>query len=303
MNSANTVNLDVSTQVNQSEYQGASAEAIQHHYDAGNDFYQLWLDNTLSYSSALWSENEGYEKLELAQLRKIDFHINQARSSNAKRVLDVGCGWGSTLKRLVEHNVQQAVGLTLSKTQAKWIESLNLPGIEVELKSWSDYFPEEPFDAIISIGAFEHFAKLELSQEQKIDCYRTFFQRCHEWLKPGGYMSMQTIVYENSQQEDFSQFFAEEIFPESDLPHLAEIAKATEKIFEIVALRNDREHYERTLKVWLKNLKANRKEAVNLVGEKVVARYEKYLSFCIIGFHTGTMNLSRITLRRIDRRK
>ncbi|MDJ0796949.1 MAG: cyclopropane-fatty-acyl-phospholipid synthase family protein [Calothrix sp. MO_167.B12] len=277
---------------------GASAEAIQHHYDVSNDFYRLWLDPTSTYSSALWEENDN---LESAQLRKIDFHINQARAIGAKRVLDVGCGWGSTLKRLVEmHNIDQAVGLTLSKAQAEWIESLNQPQIEVQLKSWSDYLPEEPFDAIISIGAFEHFAKLELSEEQKIERYRTFFQRCHEWLKSSGYMSLQTIVYENSQREDVSQFFAEEIFPESDLPHLAEIAKATEKIFEVVALRNDRKHYERTLRAWLKNLKANRKEAVNLVGERVVARYEKYLSFCIIGFHTGTMNLSRITLRRID---
>jgi cyclopropane-fatty-acyl-phospholipid synthase len=289
--------ITMTTSVEISSY-GASAEAIQHHYDVSNDFYRLWLDPTDTYSSALWKENDS---LESAQLRKIDFHINQARASGAKRVLDVGCGWGSTLKRLVEeHNVDRALGLTLSKAQVEWIKSFNHSQIEVNLKSWSDYLPEEPFDAIISIGAFEHFAKLELSQEQKIESYRTFFQRCHEWLKPGGYMSLQTIVYENSQREDFSQFIAEEIFPESDLPHLAEIAKATEKIFEIEALRNDREHYERTLKVWLKNLKANRKEAVNLVGEKVVGRYEKYFSFCIIGFHTGTTNLSRITLRRID---
>lgn len=299
MNFVKNLNPDSSSEADIIDYKGASAEAIQHHYDAGNDFYRLWLDNsTNAYSCALWEEND---TLESAQLRKIDFHINQARARGAKRVLDVGCGWGGTLKRLVEmHNVEHAVGLTLSKAQAKWIESFNQPGIEVKLKSWSDYFPEEPFDAIISIGAFEHFAKLELSQEQKIECYRTFFQRCHEWLKPGGWISLQTIVYENSRREDFSKFFAEEIFPESDLPRLADIAKATERIFEIVALKNDREHYERTLKVWLKRLKANRKEAVNLVGEKVVARYEKYLAICIIGFHTGTMNLSRLTLRRID---
>ena len=276
----------------------ASAKAIQHHYDVSNDFYQLWLDPTSTYSSALWEEND---TLESAQLRKIDFHISQARAKGAKRVLDVGCGWGSTLKRLVEiHDVEYGVGLTLSKAQAEWIESFNQPRIDVNLTSWADYRPEEPFDAIISIGAFEHFAKLELSPAQKVECYRTFFQRCHEWLKPRGWMSLQTIVYENSQKEDFSQFFAAEIFPESDLPHLAEIAQATKGIFEIVALRNDREHYKRTLKAWLKNLKAHRAETVNLVGEEVVARYEKYLSFSIIGFHTGTMNLSRITMHRID---
>lgn len=298
MNSRNTLNSEISTKVEHSDYKGASKEAIQHHYDLSNDFYRLWLDSTTTYSSALWEEDDN---LESAQLRKIDFHINQAQANNAKRVLDLGCGWGSTLKRLVEtHNVEQAIGLTLSKTQKDYINSFDYPQIQVQLKSWSSYFPEQPFDAIISIGAFEHFVKLELSQEDKLECYKKFFQRCHEWLKPGGYMSLQTIVYENFRKEDFSQFIAEEIFPESNLPHLAEIARATESIFEVVALRNDREHYERTLKVWLKNLRANREQAVNLVGEKVVAKYEKYLSLFAIGFHTAKMNLCRITLRRID---
>lgn len=277
---------------------GASAEAIQHHYDVSNEFYRLWLDSTNTYSAALWEDND---TLELAQIRKLDYHINQARASNAKRVLDVGCGWGSTLKRLVEvHGVQQAVGLTLSNSQAEWISSFNQPQIDARVESWSDHVPTAPYDAIISIGAFEHFAQLNLSQDEKIAGYRAFFQRCHEWLQPGGCISLQSISYENSRREDFSQFYATEIFPESDLPRLADIATASERLFEVVALRNDREHYARTLRAWQKGLKANRAAAVNLVGEEVVSRYEKYLKFSIIGFHVGTMGLLRVTLRRID---
>ncbi|MBD6618042.1 class I SAM-dependent methyltransferase [Komarekiella sp. 'clone 1'] len=277
---------------------GASAEAIQHHYDVSNEFYRLWLDSTNTYSAALWEDND---TLELAQIRKLDYHINQAKASNAKRVLDVGCGWGSTLKRLVEvHGVQQAVGLTLSNSQAEWISSFNQPQIDARVESWSDHVPTAPYDAIISIGAFEHFAQLNLSQDEKIAGYRAFFQRCHEWLQPGGCISLQSISYENSRREDFSQFYANEIFPESDLPRLADIATASERLFEVVALRNDREHYARTLRAWQKGLKANRAAAVNLVGEEVVNRYEKYLKFSIIGFHVGTMGLLRVTLRRID---
>ena len=278
---------------------GASAEAIQEHYDVGNDFYSLWLDKTLTYSSALWKEGD---TLESSQIRKIDYHIEQARAKSAKRVLDVGCGWGSVLKRLVEvYDVNQAVGITLSKTQAEWISSLNLPEITVNVESWLDHSTEESYDAIISIGAFEHFAKLGLSRLERVDVYRIFFSRCHQWLQPGGWMSLQTIACGNMLREDFSKFFASEIFKESDLPTLAEIAEASERIFEIVALRNDREDYGNTCSAWLKRLKANRQNAIQQVGEEIVRRYERYLNLAVIGFEVyGSMHLYRITLRRID---
>jgi cyclopropane-fatty-acyl-phospholipid synthase len=301
MNSVKPQNNGASIKTIQPDYKGASSEAIQHHYDVGNEFYRLWLDSALNYSCALWEENVEYDALELAQLRKLDFHINQARARSAKRVLEIGCGWGSLLRRLVEVNgVEKAIGLTLSKAQLEWSALFEQPQIEVRLENWFHHSPKQPYDAIISIAAFEAFAKLGLSEAEKIDAYRKFFQRCHEWLKPGCWMSLQTIAYGNCGKKDMSRFLATEIFPESDLPSLADIAKASERTFEIVALRNDREDYERTCKAWLSRLKANRAAAVNLVGEEVVSRYEKYLSFSSIGFKLGTMNLLRITLRRID---
>lgn len=281
---------------------GASEEAIQHHYDLSNDFYSLWLDPTRTYSSALWKEDEKLEDLELAQLRKLDFHIEQAKVKNAGRVLDIGCGWGSLLKRLVNvHNVEFAMGLTLSKAQLEYITAFNNPKIKVRLESWTEHTPEEPYDGIISIGAFEHFARLGLRPDEKIEAYRTFFRQCHDWLKLGSWMSLQTIVYENSQNEDSSHFFAEQVFPESDLPRQAEIFTATDQIFEIMAFRNEREHYVQTLKAWLKRLKKKRTMAVNLVGEEEVTKYEKYLFLSIISMHTGATNLSRVTLRRLDK--
>jgi cyclopropane-fatty-acyl-phospholipid synthase len=281
---------------------GASAEAIQHHYDVSNEFYRLWLDETNTYSSALWLEDDAEDTLEAAQIRKLDYHINQARAKGANRVLDIGCGWGAIAKRLVEvYGVREAIGLTLSQEQADWVRSFQYPNIQVRVESWSDHEPQQPYDAIISIGAFEHFAQLSQTQEEKIAGYRQFFTKCHQWLQPGGYMSLQTISYENSRKEDFSDFYAQEIFPESDLPRLADIATASDRLFEIVALRSDREHYARTLKAWYRRLKQNRQAAVELVGEKIVQRYEKYLHFSIIGFHTGTMGLLRLTFRRIDK--
>ncbi|MDQ4147111.1 MAG: cyclopropane-fatty-acyl-phospholipid synthase family protein [Pseudomonadota bacterium] len=282
---------------------GASPEAIRHHYDISNPFYSLWLDPTLTYSAAMWEKED---TLESAQTRKIEFHIDQARAHGARRVLDVGCGWGSVLRRLVEaHGVDKAVGLTLSSAQAEWISSMNLPNVEVLVESWSDYRPAELFDAIISIGAFEHFARLEFSDAQKVEAYRTFFASCRDWLRPNGRLSLQTIAYGNiRQREDVkklpaAQFLASEIFPESDPPRLADIAVATEGIFEIEAIRNDRKDYVRTCREWLKRLKKNRQEAIHLVGEDVFSRYERCLRLSTIGFDTGNLALLRITLHRI----
>ncbi|MDF5727350.1 MAG: cyclopropane-fatty-acyl-phospholipid synthase [Rhizonema sp. PD38] len=281
---------------------GTSVEALRHHYcNVGNEFYRLWLDPTLTYSCALWEENEGHNNLQAAQLRKIDFHIAQARVKGAKRVLDVGCGWGSVLRRLLDvHSVEHAIGITMSEIHYEWISALNNSKLEVHLESWMDHFPKEPYDGIISLEAFEHFTKLDLSQQERMRVYREFFSRCHKWLKPGGWMSLQVNAHGNSRREDSSKFIFTEIFPESDFPTLAEIAQASEHLFEIVMLRNDRQDYEVTCKAWLSRLKANRAAAVELVGEQIVSNYEKYLSFSLICFHQRISNLLRFTLRRID---
>jgi cyclopropane-fatty-acyl-phospholipid synthase len=111
---------------------------------------------------------------------------------------------------------------------------------------------------------------------------------------------LQSITYENADREDFSKFFAERIFPESDLPHHAEIFQTSKGLFEVETLRNDREHYARTARCWLSNLRKSRTAAVEKVGEAEVAMFEKYLSLLVVGFHTGRMNLTRLALRRID---
>jgi cyclopropane-fatty-acyl-phospholipid synthase len=278
-------------------YSGASTDAIQHHYDVGNQFYELWLDETLTYSSALW---DGVDDLHAAQLAKLDHHVASSRAAGAANVLDIGCGWGSTLHRLVTtHGVKHGVGLSLSAQQLAHIETRRIPNVEVRLESWSDHVPKAPYDAIISIGAFEHFARPDVPDKEKVEGYRDFFKKCHEWLRPGACLSLQTISYENSARSDFSPFFAEHIFPESDLPRLSEIAIASDRLFEVVSLRNDRMHYARTMNEWRKRLRARREEAVAMVGEPVVERYDRYLQLCAIGFHVGTMGLLRIAFRSL----
>jgi cyclopropane-fatty-acyl-phospholipid synthase len=279
---------------------GATAAAIQRHYDIGNEFYFLWLDPSHTYSCALWYADED---LDTAQINKIDWHLEHCGAKGVGRLLDVGCGWGALLRRATEtYGVGHAVGLSLSAEQNRWIDQLQLPKVEVHLENWAGYTPSAPYDAIVSVGAFEHFARLDQSIEQKLAGYRAFFTFCHKNLKPHGRLSLQTITYENSDRSDFSRFFADKIFPESDLPHLAEIVESARGLFEIEILRQDRAHYARTARAWLSNLRARSAEATALVGAETVETYKKYLGLLVVGFHTGTMNLARIGMRRCEER-
>jgi cyclopropane-fatty-acyl-phospholipid synthase len=285
---------------------GASPEAIQSHYDVGDDFYRLWLDPTLSYSCALWEGDEPDDALEAAQVRKIDYHVCQARAAGAARVLDVGCGWGATLRRLVDaHAVGHATGLTLSERQAQRVAAAGHPHVDVRLENWLDHTPAAPYDAVISVGAFEHFARPEWTDEKMAAAYRAFFERCHAWLRPDGWLSLQTIAYGSLDRHQGRQlpehrFLLHEVFPETDLPALGQIAAASHGLFEVMALRNDRDDYRRTCRVWFARLLARRAEAGTLVGEEVVARYLRYLKLSATLFYYGQTALLRITFRRLD---
>ena len=275
---------------------GASAAAIRSHYDVGDAFYALWLDPSLTYSAALWERDD--ESLEAAQRRKLDFHVEAARAAGMRRVLDVGCGWGSALERLTRvHGVEHAVGLTLSPAQADRVRAAGNPRVAVRLESWTEHAPDAPYDAILSIGAFEHFARPEDDPKRKIDAYRRFFARCRAMLVPGGRLSLQTSAF------GLGRFVpgtpVSDVFPESHLPRLDEIAAAADGVFEIERLRNDRLDYERTCRTWRDRLDARRDEAVRAAGEDVVARYERFLDFARAGFESGIFVLLRIALRAL----
>lgn len=281
--------------------QGASAGAIRHHYDVGNNFFALWLDETLAYTCALWRDGDS---LESAQIAKLDYHVDQSRARNAGRVLDVGCGWGNTLRPLIEsYGVERAVGLTLSEAQAEFIHRWNEPRCEVRVEDWRQHVAEAPYDVVMAFGVMEHMVKPGLSREQRTAEYREFLMRCHGWLRPGGRLALQTIakgaVPLDEQGFEDVIFILTEIFPESDLPRLAEITRAAEKLFEVVAVRNDREHYVRTCGEWLTRLQRRRAEAVALVGERTVSVYERYLSASVRQFERGHSCLLRLTLQRV----
>ncbi|WP_306026865.1 class I SAM-dependent methyltransferase [Stappia sp. MMSF_3263] len=279
---------------------GGSMAAVQYHYDVSREFYSLWLDESLTYSSALWEGED--DTLAAAQQRKIDHHLSEARVARATSLLDIGCGWGALVRKASAFPaLERIVGLTLSEDQADQVRGFAIPKIEVRLESWTQHKPDQPYDSIISVGAFEHFAKPEDSREVKISTYRDFFSTCSGWLTPGGRLSLQTFVYGTMRNEEASEFINEEIFPAADLPRLEEIAAAIDGVMEMTYLVNHRLHYARTYDAWARNLRRRRDDAVRLVGEEVTERYERYLKQTSIGFYTGKIGLLRMSLRPTDR--
>jgi len=281
-------------------YSGASKEAISAHYDIDNAFYQTWLDETITYSCALW-DDAIEEPLVAAQLRKLDYHIDNVLNNDNPRFLDIGCGWGSLLNRVVERLDSVVIdGLTLSNEQYSFVtrEFSENEQVHVYLESWEHFIPPYLYDGIISIGAFEHFIKCGLSREQKVEIYRSFFDKCANMLKPRGKLSLQTIIYENYDDNSPNKF-VEEIFPESDLPRPADILHATEMKFELISQRNDRLHYMKTLQCWYSRLVGNKDSIIDKHGEALFVKYQKYLGIFIMGFKTGTVNLSRLELQKL----
>lgn len=287
---------------NEPAYAGSSAAAIQRHYDRGQEFYKLWLGQPLLYSAGLWSGGEE-DTLDDAQLRSLDWAIEHAAAAGAEHVLDIGCGWGRMLERLIERGAGRATGLTLSEDQAGHVAAAASPGVEARLEHYADHTPGDRYDAIVCIEAFEHLADIDMSRDEKVDAYREFFSRCRRWLKPGGRIALQAIAKGNSRMDrqalEDGRFIYEKIFPETDSPRLAELLQSSENKFEPRVLRLDPGHYERTLAEWARRLEGHRAEATQLVGETTVAMYERYFRAGRQYFDRGHATLVRVAFERV----
>ena len=278
--------------------QGATEEDIQHHYDVGDDFYRIWLDPEMVYTCAMY---ETGDDLQSAQMRKLDYHIAQARAAGAKRVLDVGCGWWAAMRRAVNHhNTQRITGITLSKEQASYIRNLSEDDdrIDVELQPWQE-FEGTDYDSLLAIGVLEHVADTNADHNAKLELYRRFFGFCNRALRPGAYMSLQTIAYgPNMPRGKIDPFIANTIFPGSDLPNLEQIAAASNGLLHIRQLRNDAKDYASTCSTWADNIEKNMESAVAASTPETVKNYIRYLRMSSAGFLTGALYLFRITFQK-----
>jgi cyclopropane-fatty-acyl-phospholipid synthase len=280
---------------------GASQAAIQYHYDVGNDFYTPWLGATMIYSAGLWpDERRDKVSLEEAQRAKLDWHVASARLRRGGRLLDIGCGWGGLMRRAVESaGVAEAVGLTLSAAQQTWISEYHsdLP-IRAEVRPWQEFADQVPFDGIVSVGAFEHFARPEMERAGKIGAYADFFRFCADNLVDGGCLSLQTIVWMTIEPEQELRNLPAHIFPESNLPHTPEVMEAATPFFHLLQFHNRPLDYSRTLREWIRGLGANRASLAELHGTDTVKRYRDGFANFVLGFERGVIGLTRYQFQK-----
>jgi cyclopropane-fatty-acyl-phospholipid synthase len=282
----------------------AQKKDIQEIYNLGNDFYFLWLDLKRIYSCAVWYDDTN--SLEEAQVNKLERISEFAHISPGMRVLDVGCGWGGALKYYIEKkNIASGTGLTLSENQIEEMKSLGLSKLEPILMDWKDYSPEVKFEAIISMGAFEHFASLNDRRDGKIvKIYQYFFRRCHAWSLPGSYLALQTIIggVMPLDLNDIKniRFNLQTTLPNSVVPYLEEIVVALREYYDIEKLVTIGYDYCKTAQEWLKRLTANKTLIIDKFGERLYGRYERYLSSVIRTFKMRYVSLAQMSLRRVD---
>ncbi|MFG2991722.1 class I SAM-dependent methyltransferase [Streptomyces sp. NPDC048257] len=284
-------------------------DAIRHHYEVSNDFYRLLLGPTMMYSGGYWEDGEDLvATLDEAQERKLDkfAELANVRAGQTGRVLDIGCGWGTMLNRLTTvHGAQQAVGLTLSRTQEAFIAGLDNPRITTLVQSWADYKvadDSEKYDAAFCINALEHFVSSNLPPKERTKRYRYFFQQVANALHPGAKFVLHTMTAEalpmNRALLDDLKFLQRSEFEGCHIPHLSELSAAAEGLFEIDEVVNERESFAMACRAWLVLLAERRDEAVAMEGEEVVSRFERYLDIFAYTLEDKFFNNFRVTITR-----
>ncbi|OBJ75980.1 cyclopropane mycolic acid synthase MmaA2 [Mycobacterium colombiense] len=278
-------------------------EDVQAHYDLSDDFFRLFLDPTQTYSCAFFARDD--MTLEEAQLAKIDLTLGKLGLRPGMTLLDIGCGWGATMRRAIERYDVNVVGLTLSKNQAAHVQQsfdeMDTPrSRRVLLEGWEQF--NEPVDRISSIGAFEHFGH---------DRYDGFFAMAHNVLPADGVMLLHTITGLTKQEAidrglpisigllRFLKFLQTEIFPGGRLPTIEMVEEHSSRAgFTLTRRQSLQTHYARTLDLWAEALRARKDEAIEIQSEEVYERYIKYLTGCAKLFWGGYVDVNQFTLEK-----
>jgi cyclopropane-fatty-acyl-phospholipid synthase len=266
--------------------------AVRHHYDVSDDFFRLFLGESMTYSCAIWSH--GATTLEEAQRTKLEMVCTKLGLQRGQRVLDVGCGWGSfALHAAREHGVS-VLGITISENQAalarrRVAEAGLADKVEIRLADYRE-LRDEPFDAISSIGMVEHVGNVQ------IDVYAQTLMRL---LKPGGTLLNHGIARLRHGEPEAGPFSERFVFPDAAPLHLSRIITALETAgFEPHHVEGFRMDYARTLTEWARRLDEHETEALALVGAERMRVWRLYLRAARRGFESGFTSVFQVRASR-----
>ena len=272
-------------------------------YDVSNEFFRLWLDERMHYTSAVYANDS--DTLEQAQVNKCRILYDFAEMNPQKLVLDIGCGWGANLEYLSSRGVERAHGVTLSSAQLEEIHARKLQGVNVWCEDFMRFDPPTKYDALISIEMIDHMVSpAQANQGLAVDIYREYFKRCASVVKPGSYFGFQAILRNRvpRSRQDLAdlKFTADVIFPGGLNPRLEELVAAVNPYWEIVELHTRRVHYGKTTGEWLRRLRLNEARIRATWGDAVFVDYERYLSTCVRAFANHWSSDVQMKLRHID---
>jgi cyclopropane-fatty-acyl-phospholipid synthase len=269
--------------------------AVTYHYDTGNDFFALFLDPSMVYSCGYFLADE--EPLEKAQERKLDLICRKLELRPGDRFLDVGCGWGALVTYAAAHFGVAATGVTLSGPQAELAERrVKELGLEDRVTIMqSDYRDVTgSFDAIASVGMFEHVGRAQLSG---------YFETLRRLLTPGGQLLNHGIVTRDRSRRPLGRsFMSTYVFPDGELMPVEEtIGIAEQAGFELRDAESLRASYALTLRRWVTNLEANAAEAVGMVGEWAYRLWRLYMAGSAVAFERAKIGVYQLLLADPER--
>ncbi|MGY2258997.1 cyclopropane fatty acyl phospholipid synthase [Pseudomonas sp. SDO55104_S430] len=252
-------------------------EVGQRHYDLGNDFYASMLDGRMTYTCGYWKDAS---TLEDAQNAKLDLICRKLDLKPGMKVLDIGCGWGSFMSYAAEHYGVECVGVTISKEQSEWAKKRypHLP-IEFRLQDYRDV--NEQFDHIVSVGMFEHVGRKN---------HRVYMETANRCLKDDGLFLLHTIG-KNISKTAPDPWIDKYIFPNGDLPSIAQIATSIEGLFVAEDLHNFGADYDKTLMAWFDNFEQHWPLFSAELGERFYKMWKYYLLSCAGAFRARDIQL------------
>ncbi len=273
-----------------------SQKNISEHYDLSNDFFELMLDDTMMYSSAVFEDAE--DSLYTAQQRKIKLLADKLRLKPGAKVLEIGSGWGAMAIHLAKEKQCDVTTVTLSKEQKalcekRFQEEEVEKQIEILLKDYRDL--EGTFDAIIAVEMFEAVGK---------EYFDVFFKKCESLLKPSGVMVMQIITMPDQRYAAYSKgtdFIQKYIFPGGHLPSVGKILETTSTHTRLNLLHMEEftEDYAKTLRLWHEAFLEKRDKVQDLGFDSYFIRmWKMYLSYCEAAFTTRNINLVQVAFTR-----